>query len=114
MSRSAHSDPLHDGAPAPISIAHYSSATVPVEERHDHWVARGVATSVGAMFDSVPLEPFATAADQIQLDHLTVQFAEGTAREFDRSVVRLRSDGITMLGINVVIDGTMQRRGARP
>ena len=91
----------------PIAILHYSTAAVPPDERHDHWATQGFP-SVAAMFGSVPVEPFGTAADQVQLDELTVQFAEGTAREFDRSVVRLRSDGITMLGINVVIDGVMR------
>ena len=107
MSRPAFPDPARDPGPTPIAITHYSTAQVPPADAHDQWVARGFP-SVAAMFDSVPLEPFGTAVDQVQLDQLTVQFAEGTAREFDRSVVRLRSDGITMLGINVVIDGVLR------
>ena len=107
MSRPARPDQPHDDAWTPIPITHYSSASVPAQDRHGHWVARGFP-SVAAMFDSVAVEPFSTAADQVQLDQLTLQFAEGTAREFDRSLVRLRDDGITMLGINVLIDGTMR------
>lgn len=107
MSRSALPDKPGDSDRKPIPIVHYSTASVPIADRHDDWVARGFP-SVAAMFDSVPIEPFGTAADQVQLDQLTVQFAEGTAREFDRSVVRLRSDGITMLGVNVQIDGVMR------
>ena len=107
MSRPAIPDPARDAGDKPISITHYSTASVPPAERHDDWVARGFP-SVAALFDSIPVEPFGTAVDQVQLDQLTVQFAEGTARVFDRSVVRLRSDGITMLGINVVIDGVLR------
>lgn len=101
----------HDDVPGagngPIPITHYSTDAVRPDERHRDWVARGFP-SVAAMFDSVPLEPFATEVDSVQLDALTVQFAQGTARDFDRSSVRLRKDGITMLGVQVQIDGSAE------
>ncbi len=94
------------GARKPIAIAHYSTTELPEDDRYDDWAGQSFP-SVAALFDAVAREPFDTVADQVQLDQLTVQFSQGTARDFDRSATRLRSDGVTMLGISLQIDGSL-------
>lgn len=104
MCRMSPSRDASDPARRPIPVTHYSTDALKPDDAHRDWVARGFP-SVAAMFDSIPLEPFSTDVDQVQLDELTVQFAQGTARDFGRSAARLREDGITVLGVNVQIDG---------
>ncbi len=94
---------LTDGN-VPIAVAHYSTDEIPPDERHSAWAARSFP-SVAAIFESVPVGPFQTTADRVELDGLLLQYAEGGARTLDRSATRADADGIDMLGVNVQFDG---------
>ena len=102
----ASSDPAEtaDEQPALVAINHYSTDDIPAELRHESWSAMQWP-SIASLFDSRPLEDFSTEADLVTLDQLLLQYARGTAREFERSVARARDDGIDVLGIGIQLDG---------
>lgn len=87
-----------------ITVEHYDTQSVPSHLRHAAWATRGWP-SVAALFESRAIGEFSTEADQIRFDDLTLQFASGTARAFDRTAKKARDDGIDILGVGVHFDG---------
>ncbi len=93
----------------PIQILHYDSEGERPENRHEDWASRGWP-SVAAFFDSKPLQPFSTSVDRVTFDGLVLQYAHGTAREFDRSTKKARNDGLDILGVGVQFDTELRGR----
>lgn len=101
---SARVPDLPDDANRRIAVDHYDTQAVPSHLRHAAWATRGWP-SVAALFESRAIGEFSTEADQIKFDDLTLQFASGTARAFDRTAQKARGDGIDILGVGVHFDG---------
>lgn len=80
---------------------------MPAEERHDRWTERGWP-SVAAVFDSVPIGEFSTSADLVLLGQVMVSYAQGTARQLDRTAGKIAEDGMDVLGIGVLLEGKME------
>ena len=93
-------------AEPPIPVERYEAAGATSADRHAAWAERPWP-SVAALFRSEPIGAFATTATQVEFDGLVVQYAEGTARRFDRPAARIRADGIDVLGVGVQLDGVM-------
>lgn len=88
-------------------MEHYEAPGATSEERHAEWTGRAWP-SMAAIFKSKPVGEFATAAERVEFDGLVVQFADGTARQFDRPPTRIRADGFDMLGVGVQLEGEMR------
>lgn len=97
-----------------IDPLHYSTAGMPPEERHEAWSERAWP-SVAAVFASTPIGEFSTSADFVPLGAMMVSYSEGTARQLDRTSEKIASDGIDVLGVGILLEGTMQgMAAARP
>jgi AraC-like DNA-binding protein len=93
--------------PRGIKTGHYSTAGLPPADRHELWANRGWP-SVAALFDSTPIGEFETSADSVVLDGIPVSYAQGTARQLERSPARIAADQMNVLGISAILDGTME------
>ncbi|MFS2108833.1 helix-turn-helix domain-containing protein [Sphingomonas sp. Sphisp140] len=90
--------------PRGIKTDHYTTAGFPAADRHDLWSARGWP-SIASVFDSTPIGPFHTTAENVLLDGVPVSYSHGTARRFERTPERIAADGIDALGISVLLEG---------
>lgn len=89
-----------------IEPVRYSTADIPPAERHETWSDRGWP-SVAALFESTPIGPFSTSAENIQLDGIAVSYSTGTARLLERTPERIAADRIDILGVGVLLEGEM-------
>ncbi|NIJ18798.1 AraC-like DNA-binding protein [Sphingomonas naasensis] len=90
-----------------IEPVRYSTASIPPAERHETWSSRGFP-SIAGLFDSTPIGPFSTSAENIALDGIIVSYSHGTARQLQRTAERIASDGIDILGVGVMLEGEMR------
>lgn len=93
--------------PHGIQTDHYTTAGIPAADRHDLWAARRWP-SIAAVFESTPIGPFHTQADNVVLDGIPISYAQGTARQLERAAARIAEDGIDALGISVLLEGSIQ------
>lgn len=84
----------------------YSTAGIAPAERHEAWSDRGWP-SVAALFESTPIGPFSTSAENVYLDGIAVSYSNGTARLLERSPERIAADRIDILGAGVLLEGEM-------
>lgn len=89
-----------------IEPVRYSTSDIPPAERHETWSDRGWP-SVAALFDSTPIGPFSTSAENIYLDGIAVSYSTGTARLLERTPERIAADRIDILGVGVLLEGEM-------
>lgn len=89
-----------------IEPVRYSTASIPPAERHESWTGRGWP-SIAALFESTPIGPFSTSAENIALDNIVVSYSHGTARLLERTPERIAADRIDILGVGVMLDGEM-------
>lgn len=89
-----------------INPLHYSTDGVPPAERHEVWAERGWP-SVAAVFKSTPQGEFSTSADLIVLGGVMVSYAEGSARQLERTAEKVAEDGMNVLGVGVLLEGEM-------
>jgi AraC-like DNA-binding protein len=89
-----------------IEPVRYSTADIPPAERHETWSDRGWP-SVAALFESTPIGPFSTSAENIYLDGIAVSYSTGTARLLERTPERIAADKIDILGVGVLLEGEM-------
>ncbi len=90
-----------------IEPVRYSTAGIDPAERHETWSDRGWP-SVAALFDSTPIGPFSTSAENVYLDGIAVSYSTGTARVLERTPERIAADRIDILGVGVLLEGEMQ------
>jgi AraC-like DNA-binding protein len=62
---------------------------------------------VAALFDSTPIGPFSTSAENVYLDGIAVSYSTGTARLLERTPERIAADRIDILGVGVLLEGEM-------
>jgi AraC-like DNA-binding protein len=62
---------------------------------------------VAALFDSTPIGPFSTSAENVYLDGIAVSYSTGTARLLERTPARIAADRIDILGVGVLLEGEM-------
>lgn len=89
-----------------IEPLRYSTAGIAPAERHETWSDRGWP-SVAALFDSTPIGPFSTSAENVYLDGIAVSYSTGTARLLERTPERIAADRIDILGVGVLLEGEM-------
>lgn len=89
-----------------IEPLRYSTAGIAPAERHETWSDRGWP-SVAALFDSTPIGPFSTSAENVYLDGIAVSYSTGTARLLERTPARIAADRIDILGVGVLLEGEM-------
>lgn len=89
-----------------IEPLRYSTAGIAPAERHEAWSDRGWP-SVAALFDSTPIGPFSTSAENVYLDGIAVSYSTGTARLLERTPARIAADRIDILGVGVLLEGEM-------
>lgn len=89
-----------------IEPLRYSTAGIAPAERHETWSDRGWP-SVAALFDSTPIGPFSTSAENVHLDGIAVSYSTGTARLLERTPARIAADRIDILGVGVLLEGEM-------
>lgn len=89
-----------------IEPLRYSTAGIAPAERHEAWSDRGWP-SVAALFDSTPIGPFSTSAENVHLDGIAVSYSTGTARLLERTPARIAADRIDILGVGVLLEGEM-------
>ena len=89
-----------------IEPVRYSTAGITPAERHETWSDRGWP-SVAALFDSTPIGPFSTSAENVHLDGIAVSYSTGTARLLERTPARITADRIDILGVGVLLEGEM-------
>jgi len=59
------------------------------------------------LFDSTPIGPFSTSAENVYLDGIAVSYSTGTARLLERTPDRIAADRIDILGVGVLLEGEM-------
>lgn len=89
-----------------IEPVRYSTAEIAPAERHQIWSDRGWP-SIAALFESTPIGPFSTSAENILLDGIAVSYSTGTARLLERTPERIAADRIDILGVGVLLEGEM-------
>ncbi len=89
-----------------IEPVRYSTSTIAPAERHRAWSERGWP-SIAALFESTPIGPFSTSAENVQLDRIVVSYSTGTARLLERTAERIAADGIDILGVGLLLEGEM-------
>lgn len=89
-----------------IEPVRYSTAGIAPAERHESWSDRGWP-SIASLFDSTPIGPFSTSAENLYLDGIPVSYSHGTARLLERTPDRIAADRIDVLGVGVLIEGEM-------
>jgi len=89
-----------------IEPVRYSTAGIAPGERHETWSDRGWP-SIAALFQSTPIGPFSTSAENIYLDGIAVSYSTGTARLLERLPDRIAADGIDILGVGLLLEGEM-------
>lgn len=89
-----------------IDPLHYSTDNVAPADRHDAWVERGWP-SIAAVFKSTPQGQFSTSADLVVLGGVMVSYAQGTARQLERTAEKAAEDGMDVLGVGVLLEGEM-------
>ncbi|AQR73149.1 helix-turn-helix domain-containing protein [Sphingomonas sp. LM7] len=89
-----------------IEPVRYSTAGIAPEVRHEVWSDRGWP-SIAALFESTPIGPFSTSAENIHLDGIAVSYSTGTARLLERTPERIAADRIDILGVGVLLEGEM-------
>ncbi|KRC82273.1 helix-turn-helix domain-containing protein [Sphingomonas sp. Root241] len=62
---------------------------------------------MAALFDSTPIGPFSTSAENVYLDGMAVSYSTGTARLLERTPERIAADRIDILGVGVLLEGEM-------
>lgn len=90
-----------------IRRSQYSTSDLPPDISHDLWSERGWP-SVAALFKSTPIGAFSTSAEEFGLADLVVSYASGTARVLERTPERIASDGVDILGVGLLLEGTME------
>jgi len=94
------------GARRGIEPVRYSTASIPPADRHETWSGRGWP-SIASLFESTPIGPFSTSAENIALDGIIVSYSHGTARVLERTPDRIAADRIDILGVGVLLEGEM-------
>ena len=89
-----------------IEPVRYSTSGIAPAERHEAWSDRGWP-SVAALFESTPIGPFSTSAQNVQLDGIAVSYSTGTARLLERAPERIAADRIDILGVGLLLEGEM-------
>lgn len=89
-----------------IEPVRYSTSGIAPAERHEAWSDRGWP-SVAALFESTPIGPFSTSAQNVQLDGIAVSYSTGTARLLERTPERIAADRIDILGVGLLLEGEM-------
>jgi AraC-like DNA-binding protein len=89
-----------------IEPVRYSTSGIAPGERHEIWSDRGWP-SIAALFESTPIGPFSTSAENIQLDGIAVSYSTGTARLLERTPERIAADRIDILGVGLLLEGEM-------
>jgi AraC-like DNA-binding protein len=84
----------------------YSTSGIAPAERHEAWSDRGWP-SIAALFESTPIGPFSTSAENVYLDGMAVSYSTGTARLLERTPERIAADRIDILGVGVLLEGEM-------
>jgi AraC-like DNA-binding protein len=89
-----------------IEPVRYSTSEITPADRHHAWSDRGWP-SIAALFESTPIGPFSTSAENIRLDSIVVSFSTGTARLLERTPARIAADRIDILGVGLLLEGEM-------
>jgi AraC-like DNA-binding protein len=97
-------DALRYVAAGKILTGRFSTDHIPLRDRHDIW-RNCRPRSVAQMFETTPVELFATQADYVRLDTLELIFSCVSGQAYDRTRKMVSADGIDHLGVSVRFEG---------
>lgn len=89
---------------AKLALQHYSTADLPLGQRHEAWVNRDWP-SLAPIYRTVPLEPFDTVSDRLRLGELVVHYSRISAQRWERDISMLRSHDPDALTVVITLAG---------
>ena len=92
-----------------ILAGRFSTAQLPMSERHDAWRSRAPST-VGRLYETTPHEPFDVATDLVLLGPLRIHFSTISGQYFERTGAMAAADGVDDLVVNVRFRGKAQAK----
>lgn len=91
------------GSPG-LSLQAFSTRALPARERHEAWLQRDWP-SLAPAYRCKPLEAFDVASERLQLDGITIQFAEVTGQSWVRDASLIKSWTPDALVIALTVQG---------
>jgi AraC-like DNA-binding protein len=95
------------GSAKGIAIERYSTAHLPLTDRHSAWMNRDWP-SLAPVFRTIPTEPFDIVSDRLQLGHIAVQFCRISGQRWERDPSMLRSHNPDALCVAITLQGEAQ------
>jgi len=90
--------------PPGLSLQGFSTDALPAGQRHEAWAQRDWP-SLAPAYRCTPLEPFDVASERLQLDGITIQFAEVTGQSWVRDASMIKSWTPDCLLIALTVEG---------